>query len=340
MPRRIIKLDFQNQPQSFNFGIKLFFVHPVFTPKFCRHSILVMEKGSGQLAVFSVVARPLLCVKRCNVDAHFGIRNGVSVQGVGLCVGGSSTATGDDEGRNSGHDEQVTAWMRGCGHVMARTIPYLGIFKRKYENILGSFFSFRGWTKSGEHPSKEEPDHNENDGRDEGHECGGECHVNGAGARSVQLCCSFSNAQTFKFCARVAVAIDPNTATNADQSQHGEDDVEAFQAFQNIHEPECNSMISVVAWPCRRYTAARQKSPVLDTPSAQRLQPPPTSGVLSRPNFWDRCALSRRPSWLRGWERIPVRIAARLSSCVYPHLHPYCLDSMRVVSKSRSGANP
>lgn len=286
MTHGINKFYFQSRPQSFNFGIRLFSIPSVFTPKFCRHPILILEKGSGQLTVFSVVARPLLCVKRCNVDAHLGIRNGVSVQGVGLCVGSTSTATGSNEGRNSGHDEQVAAWMRGCGHVMARTIPYLGIFKRKYENILGSFFSFRGWTKSGEHPSKEEPDHNESDGRDEDHECGGECHVNGAGAGSVQLCCSFSNAQTFKFCARVAVAIDPNTATNADQSQHGEDDVEAFQAFQNIHEPECNSMISVVARPCRRYTAAKPKGPVLVTPHSEAFATPCDKRGFVMPRFW------------------------------------------------------
>lgn len=85
------------------------------------------------------------------------------------------------------------------------------------------------------------------------------------------------------------------------------------------------------------YIANKPRGPVLDTPKNQRLQPPPESGVSSRPNFGDRCALSYRPSWLRGWERIPVRIAARLVSCVYPHLHPHCLDSMRVVSLIQPG---
>ncbi len=85
------------------------------------------------------------------------------------------------------------------------------------------------------------------------------------------------------------------------------------------------------------YTARKPKGPVLDTPLVKRLQPPPTSGVLSRPNFGDWCT-SAGPAWFWEWERISVRIAAWLYPCVYPHSHPQRLDSLRVVLKSRKGA--
>ncbi|MNS65879.1 hypothetical protein D3C71_1302340 [compost metagenome] len=96
-----------------------------------------------------------------------------------------------------------------------------------------------------------------------------------------------------------------------------------------FHVPKCSTAnvargCALCLPHCRtsRYTVGKPKGPVLDTPLAQRLQPPPTSGVLSRPYSDDWRACMRSPSWFRGWERIPVRIAARLSSCVYPHLHP------------------
>lgn len=86
--------------------------------------------------------------------------------------------------------------------------------------------------------------------------------------------------------------------------------------------------------PC--YDFCRSKGPVLDTPWDTRLQPPPESGVLSRPNS----SGTGLPvsSWLWGWERLSVRTAARRIPCVYPHPRPLGLDSQRRVSESRYGA--
>ena len=92
-------------------------------------------------------------------------------------------------------------------------------------------------------------------------------------------------------------------------------------------------------WPDRSascHNRVKPKGPVLNTPQITRLQPPPTSGVLSCPN-WS----GPRPrvlGWFLGKMGLSVRLAARRDPCVQHLAHPLPLNRWRVASESHHGA--
>lgn len=85
------------------------------------------------------------------------------------------------------------------------------------------------------------------------------------------------------------------------------------------------------------YIAIKPKGPVLDTPKHSGCHLHRQARFCHAQIYGTGAPCRIVSSWLWGWERIPVRIAARLCSCVYPHLHPHCLDSMKVVPLIHTG---
>ncbi len=84
-------------------------------------------------------------------------------------------------------------------------------------------------------------------------------------------------------------------------------------------------------------SAPRRKPRRVETSLVKRLQPPPTSGVLSCPISGGWCACTG-PAWFRGWECLSARTAAWLVPCDYTHLHQLGLVNRLVIPKSQPGA--
>jgi len=84
------------------------------------------------------------------------------------------------------------------------------------------------------------------------------------------------------------------------------------------------------------YIRVKPKGPVLNTPQITRLQPPPTSGVLSCPN--SSVAGFPASAWFLGKMGLSARLAARRDPCVQHLAHPLPLNRQRVASESHHGA--
>ena len=127
-----------------------------------------------------------------------------------------------------------------------------------------------------------------------------------------------------------AVSVHPNIACYTHHGQQGKNDVEAFQAFQDVHPLECNAMLFIAAWFSRRYTAPKPRGPVLNTPKPVAFASPSEKRAFVLP----RISRSRITGigMVSGGMGHTARLAARLQACVQHPAHLMPLNRQMVDS--------
>lgn len=110
----------------------------------------------------------------------------------------------------------------------------------------GSLLAFPSWNKPGNDPTKDEPDHTKNQGRSDTvdsstHEM---CHLLLGGRGTNHDIPHLAKVITWKHFAQVHTAIGwislrPASKRRSSRNKYGQSDVEAFNAFKDVHALEC-----------------------------------------------------------------------------------------------------